>query len=160
MLFDTDVLIRVLHKSTKAAKEIDKDDNRFISAVNYMELMQRARNKREPTFWCSLLPVKTLSHCAARIKYFSATSLPSMPRQLSPKTVTHYDSFFRLHSMAPQTVNAVPNAPAPPSTHYPLTCNSFSGKFFSPFTIAKRIFTLEEDITVLKNKCHSKSFQW
>ena len=49
MLFDTDVLIWALHGSAKAAKEIDKDDNRFISAVNYMELMQGARNKREQT---------------------------------------------------------------------------------------------------------------
>ena len=45
MLFNTDVLIWALHGSAKAAKEIDKDDNRFISAVNYMELMQGARNK-------------------------------------------------------------------------------------------------------------------
>ena len=49
MLFDTDVLIWALHGSAKAAKEIDDDDSRFISAVNYMELMQGARNKREQT---------------------------------------------------------------------------------------------------------------
>ena len=49
MLFDTDVLIWALHGSAKAAKEVDEDDNRFISAVNYMELIQRARNKREQT---------------------------------------------------------------------------------------------------------------
>lgn len=49
MLFDTDVLIWALHGSAKAAKEVDEDDNRFISAVNYMELMQEARNKREQT---------------------------------------------------------------------------------------------------------------
>ena len=47
MLFDTDVLIWALHGSVKAAMEIDGDDNRFISAVNYMELIQGARNKRE-----------------------------------------------------------------------------------------------------------------
>ena len=47
MLFDTDVLIWALHGSAKAAKEIDNDDSRFISAVNYMELMQGARDKRE-----------------------------------------------------------------------------------------------------------------
>lgn len=43
MLFDTDVLIRVLHKSTKTAKEIDKDDNRFISAVNDAEGTEQTR---------------------------------------------------------------------------------------------------------------------
>lgn len=49
MLFDTDVLIWALRGSKAAAKEIDNDENRFISAVNYMELMQGARNKREQT---------------------------------------------------------------------------------------------------------------
>jgi len=47
MLFDTDVLVWALHGSAKAAAEIDADDDRYISAVNYMELMQGARNKRE-----------------------------------------------------------------------------------------------------------------
>ena len=47
MLFDTDVLIWALHGSANAAKEIDDDEERFISAVNYMELMQGAHNKRE-----------------------------------------------------------------------------------------------------------------
>ena len=47
MLFDTDVLIWALRGSKKAAKEIDNDENRFISAVNYMELMQDARSRQE-----------------------------------------------------------------------------------------------------------------
>jgi predicted nucleic acid-binding protein len=49
MIFDTDVLIWALHGSPKAAREIDDDDNRFISAVNYMELLQGAHDKREQT---------------------------------------------------------------------------------------------------------------
>lgn len=49
MLFDTDVLIWALRGSLKAAKEINEDANRFISAVSYMELMQGARNKQEQT---------------------------------------------------------------------------------------------------------------
>ena len=49
MLFDTDVLIWALRGSKKAAKEIDNDENRFISAVNYMELMQDARSRQEQT---------------------------------------------------------------------------------------------------------------
>ena len=47
MLFDTDVLIWALRGSEKAARMIDGDDDRFISAVSYMELMQGARDKRE-----------------------------------------------------------------------------------------------------------------
>ena len=49
MLFDTDVLIWALRGSQAAAREIDGDETRFISAVNYMELMQGARNRREQT---------------------------------------------------------------------------------------------------------------
>lgn len=73
MLFDTDVLIWALCGSKKAAKEIDNDENRFISAVNYMELLQGARNKREQSmikqFLCELdfvvLPVtEAISHRA------------------------------------------------------------------------------------------------
>ena len=49
MLFDTDVLIWALRGSARAAKEIDGAEERYISAVNYMELMQGARSKREQT---------------------------------------------------------------------------------------------------------------
>lgn len=49
MLFDTDVLIWAFRGSAKAAREIDADERRFISAVNYMELLQGARDKREQT---------------------------------------------------------------------------------------------------------------
>lgn len=49
MLFDTDVLIWALRGSARAAKEIDDAEERYISAVNYMELMQEARSKREQT---------------------------------------------------------------------------------------------------------------
>ncbi len=47
MLFDTDVLIWALRGSAKAAREIDSAEERYISAVNYMELMQGIRDKRE-----------------------------------------------------------------------------------------------------------------
>ena len=49
MLFDTDVLIWALRGSARAAKEIDDAEERYLSAVNYMELMQGARSKREQT---------------------------------------------------------------------------------------------------------------
>lgn len=49
MLFDTDVLIWALRGSARAAREIDGAEERYISAVNYMELMQGARSKREQT---------------------------------------------------------------------------------------------------------------
>lgn len=47
MLFDTDVLIWALRGNPKAAAVIDGAEDRFISAVTYMELIQGARNKAE-----------------------------------------------------------------------------------------------------------------
>jgi len=47
MLFDTDVLIWSLRGHVRAAKAIDKAVSREISVVNYMELLQGARDKRE-----------------------------------------------------------------------------------------------------------------
>jgi predicted nucleic acid-binding protein len=47
MLFDTDVLIWVLRGNAKAAQAVDACDQRSLSVVTYMELLQGARNKAE-----------------------------------------------------------------------------------------------------------------
>jgi len=47
MIFDTDVLIWVLHGNAKAAGALDRADRRSVSVVTYMELLQGARDKRE-----------------------------------------------------------------------------------------------------------------
>ena len=47
MLFDTDVLIWALRGNRRAAGAIDAADERAVSVVNYMELIQGARDKRE-----------------------------------------------------------------------------------------------------------------
>jgi len=47
MLFDTDVLIWVLRGNAKAAKAVDSADERAVSVVTYMELLQGARDKAE-----------------------------------------------------------------------------------------------------------------
>jgi predicted nucleic acid-binding protein len=46
-LFDTDVLIWALRGDRRAAKAIDEAGEREVSIVNYMELLQGARDKRE-----------------------------------------------------------------------------------------------------------------
>lgn len=47
MLFDTDVLIWVLRGNIKAARAVDASDQRSVSVVTFMELLQGARDKRE-----------------------------------------------------------------------------------------------------------------
>jgi hypothetical protein len=47
MLFDTDVLIWALRGDKRAATAIDRETARDISIVNYMELVQGARDKRD-----------------------------------------------------------------------------------------------------------------
>ena len=47
MLFDTDIIIWCLRGNEKAATVIDNADERSISVVSYMELLQEARDKKE-----------------------------------------------------------------------------------------------------------------
>src|SRR3990172_4566668 len=47
MLFDTDILIWFLRGNAKAAAAIDQANERNISVVAYMELLQGAKNKSE-----------------------------------------------------------------------------------------------------------------
>jgi len=55
MLYDTDVLVWAIRGSIKAASVINCDDERFISAISYMELMQGSRNSRDMSINKSLL---------------------------------------------------------------------------------------------------------
>jgi len=45
MIYDTDILIWVQRGNNKAAKLIDKDDDKYLSIQSYMELLQGAKNK-------------------------------------------------------------------------------------------------------------------
>ncbi len=45
MIFDTDILIWIQRGSDKAARLIEKTENRYLSIQSYMELLQCAKNK-------------------------------------------------------------------------------------------------------------------
>jgi len=47
MIFDTDVLIWVQRGNKEAAQMITNADERFISVITYMELLQNAQNKTQ-----------------------------------------------------------------------------------------------------------------
>jgi predicted nucleic acid-binding protein len=47
MLFDTDIIIWIQRGNKKAARLVDKDEDRYISIITYMELLQNTQNKSQ-----------------------------------------------------------------------------------------------------------------
>ena len=47
MIFDTDIFIWIQRGSLKAAKLLEREDERFISVQTYLELLQGAENKQQ-----------------------------------------------------------------------------------------------------------------
>lgn len=47
MIFDTDVFIWIERGNAKAARLVEREDERFISVQSYLELMQCAENKKQ-----------------------------------------------------------------------------------------------------------------
>lgn len=47
MIFDTDIIIWIQRGNQKAAELVDSDDERCISIISYMELLQNAHNKQQ-----------------------------------------------------------------------------------------------------------------
>jgi predicted nucleic acid-binding protein len=47
MIFDTDIIIWIQRGNEKAGQLVDADENRCISIVSYMELLQNAQNKQQ-----------------------------------------------------------------------------------------------------------------
>ena len=47
MIFDTDILVWIQRGNAKAAALVDKETDRHLSILSYMELLQTAKNKKQ-----------------------------------------------------------------------------------------------------------------
>ncbi len=55
MIFDTDVLIWIQRGNAKAARAVEQSNDRYVSILTYMELLQAAQNKRQHEYITSFL---------------------------------------------------------------------------------------------------------
>jgi len=100
MLFDTDVVIWALRGSAKAAKVIDSEAERQISAVTYMELIKGSRGKREQRMIkafvhelaLEFLPVdaNTSHRAVIYVEEFALSSAMDIPDALIAATATEH----------------------------------------------------------------------
>lgn len=47
MIYDTDILIWIQRGNEKAARLVDRDEDKYLSIQSYMELLQGAKNKTQ-----------------------------------------------------------------------------------------------------------------
>ena len=47
MIFDTDIIIWIQRGNKKAGELVDSDDDRCVSIISYMELLQQAQHKQQ-----------------------------------------------------------------------------------------------------------------
>jgi predicted nucleic acid-binding protein len=55
VIFDTDVLIWIQRGNAKAARTVEQSEDRYVSILTYMELLQAAQNKKQHEYITSFL---------------------------------------------------------------------------------------------------------
>jgi predicted nucleic acid-binding protein len=55
VIFDTDVLIWIQRGNEKAARVVEQSNDRYVSILTYMELLQGAQNKKQHEYITSFL---------------------------------------------------------------------------------------------------------
>jgi predicted nucleic acid-binding protein len=55
VLFDTDIFIWIQRGNAKAARLVDREEERLLSAMTYMELLQCAQNRRQHAYTRSFI---------------------------------------------------------------------------------------------------------
>ncbi len=86
MIFDTDIFIWIQRGSSKAAKLVNKADERLLSTQSYMELLQCARNKEEHRY------VKNF------IKEFGFTTLP-LSQNIGHRAAIYIEEYSLSHGV-------------------------------------------------------------
>jgi predicted nucleic acid-binding protein len=114
LIFDTDIFIRVQRGHKGAARLIEKDEGRRLSAVSYMELLQCAQNKKQ------------LSHTRDFLKDFGFQTLP-LTENIGHRAAVYIEEYGLSHGL--RGGDAIVAATA--VEHDAMLCTS-SGRHFRP----------------------------
>ncbi|MCK5529500.1 MAG: type II toxin-antitoxin system VapC family toxin [Kiritimatiellae bacterium] len=114
MIFDTDIFIWVQRGNMKAARMIERENERFISAQSYLELLQGVKNKKQHEYTKQFL------------KDFSFKTLP-LSENIGHRAIVYVEEYALSHGL--RAGDAIIAATA---TENNMTLVSSNAKHFNP----------------------------
>jgi predicted nucleic acid-binding protein len=114
VIFDTDIFIWVQRRNLKAAALIEKEDERLLSVVSYMELLQGATGKQQHAYVKDFLST------------FGFTVLP-LSGNIGHRALVYMEEYSLSHGL--RTTDALIAATA---TENNITLSSSNAKHFKP----------------------------